>query len=183
MTDFIQHTLETAPDESKPLLQGVQEQFQFIPIMFGHMAEAPASLRAALAVFAEVSKTSLTPAQQQVAMLAASTENECANCTAAHRALGAVASANPQTLESLPACAAIVDPVDRALSEFTQAVVRSRGTQGDRELDAFLNAGFTRQQALEVILIVAFKTLTNYTNHLTDSPADPEMLAMLDQVA
>lgn len=178
MTDFTQHTIETAPEEAQALLQGIQDQYQFIPIMFGFMAEAPALLRSTLTLMDQISTTSLTPAQQQVAMLAASVENDCASCIAAHRALGKMESADQGTLDSVHACTVVVDPMDRALVDFTQSVVRSRGRQADADLGAFLEAGFTAKQAFEVILIVAYKTLTNYTNHLAGSPADPELVAM-----
>lgn len=179
MLEFTLHTQESAPENAKELLRGVQEKFNFLPLLFRHIAEAPVALEALLTMLTLISKTSLTPAQQQVASLAASVENECENCIAGHCVLGQMAEASAQTLAALPARADIDDVKDRALTLFTQSVVKNRGRQPKADLEAFLAAGFSMQQAFEVILIVAYKTLTNYTNHLTDSPADEEMLAML----
>jgi len=39
--------------------------------------------------------------------------------------------------------------------------------------------GFTKQQILEVILIVSIKTLSNYINHLTNPEPNKELLDML----
>jgi hypothetical protein len=36
----------------------------------------------------------------------------------------------------------------------------------------FLAAGYTQAQILEVILGVTFKTLSNYTNHIAETPLD-----------
>ena len=37
-----------------------------------------------------------------------------------------------------------------------------------------LGAGYTRAQILEVIVGIAFKTLSNFTNHLADTPIDKQ---------
>ena len=58
-----------------------------------------------------------------------------------------------------------------ALATFTRAVVKNRGMAGSA-LDHFLAAGYTRAQVLEVVLGVAMKTLSNYTNHIIDVPLD-----------
>ena len=38
--------------------------------------------------------------------------------------------------------------------------------------DAFYSAGYKHQQLLEIILILAQKVMSNYTNHLADTPVD-----------
>jgi hypothetical protein len=58
--------------------------------------------------------------------------------------------------------------------------VRERGFAGDAAIDAFINAGFTRANVLEIVTIIATKTISNYTNHLTKTPkedfmADPSL--------
>jgi len=64
------------------------------------MAEAPTTIEAYLTLNSIIDKTSFTPGQQQVALLAASTENECDFCIAAHRAIGKMKQANQQTLDA-----------------------------------------------------------------------------------
>ncbi|MEM9074092.1 MAG: hypothetical protein AAGE52_36710, partial [Myxococcota bacterium] len=39
-------------------------------------------------------------------------------------------------------------------------------------LEAFQAAGYTEQNLLEVVLGLAQKTISNYVNHLTDTPVD-----------
>ena len=59
-----------------------------------------------------------------------------------------------------------------ALRTFTLAVVRNRGNVDDAEVAAFLEAGFSKRQVLEVILGAAQKVISNYTNHLAKTPID-----------
>ena len=59
-----------------------------------------------------------------------------------------------------------------ALRDFTLSVVRGRGEVDESEVQAFIDAGFTQRQILEVVLGVAQKVMSNYTNHLTRTPVD-----------
>ncbi len=53
-------------------------------------------------------------------------------------------------------------------------MVKERGWVTGEPLESFLDAGFTDQQALEVVLGVAMKTLSNYANHLTGTLTNAE---------
>lgn len=179
MTDFTFHTIETAPDAAKPILEQIQKGYGFIPNLFAYMAEAPTTLEAYLSLNSIIEKTSFTPAQQQVALLAVSVENQCDFCTVAHCAIGKMKQAKAQTLDALNLKEKIHDDSDAALATFTQAVVKDRGNISEKIINDFLSAGFTKQQILEVMIIVSIKTLSNYTNHLTKPEPNDELLAML----
>ena len=53
-------------------------------------------------------------------------------------------------------------------------MVQERGWVVGAPLTAFLSAGFTPRQALEVVLGVTMKTLSNYANHLTETMINQE---------
>lgn len=42
-------------------------------------------------------------------------------------------------------------------------------------MKAFLDAGFTQAQVLDIITAVAWKTLSNYSNHLAEPELNPEL--------
>ena len=56
-------------------------------------------------------------------------------------------------------------------------MVRDRGWVSDEASRAFYSAGFNQQQAIEVVLGVTMKTLSNYANHLTGTQTNPELAA------
>ena len=93
--------------------------------------------------------------------------------------MGKMKGANAQTLSAIASHAVIADAKDRVLATFTQTDVKRVGRPNDAEINAFLAAGFTRQQILEVILIVSIETLSNYINHLTQPEPNKELLGML----
>ena len=62
-----------------------------------------------------------------------------------------------------------------ALANFTIAVMENKGAVSDAQLKAFLDAGYTQQQSVEVVLGVALATLCNYTNNLAKTEINPEL--------
>ncbi len=172
MTKFTIHKLETAPEASRPILEGATKAFGFLPNLHAILAEAPAALEGYGALWAIFEKTSFTPAERQVVYLSANFENECRYCMAGHSVLGKMAGLPDAAIAALRAGTAIADTKLEALHAFTTAVVRKRGNADTADVNAFLAAGYGRQQILEVILGVAVKTISNYSNHIADTPLD-----------
>jgi len=73
----------------------------------------------------------------------------------------------------------IEDPSDHALVDYVRKVVRQWGLMSEADIKTFLAAGFSRQQLLEVVLIVSTKILSNYINHITILEPNRYLLAML----
>jgi uncharacterized peroxidase-related enzyme len=179
MTDFTFYSLETAPADSKPLLQSIEKAYGFIPNLFAYMAESPQVLEAYLKLNELVSNTSLTPAQQQLALLTVSIENKCGFCEVAHRAMAKLKGADQKSIDAVRNQKPLENASDQALVTMVQTLVNKRGWLDDAEVDAFIAAGFSKQQVFELILIVSIKTLSNYTNHLTLPKPNEELLGML----
>ena len=58
------------------------------------------------------------------------------------------------------------------LRETTLRMVRSRGRLTEAELENFYNAGYTQKNVLDIILGLSHKTISNYTNHIANTPVD-----------
>ncbi|MEI6160528.1 MAG: carboxymuconolactone decarboxylase family protein [Roseococcus sp.] len=180
MTKFTVHTEATAPEAAKARLAEVKKAWGFIPTLHGTLAESPIALDAYDTLFGLVAKSSFTPAEQQAAYLAVNVLNECEYCTAGHTYLARAAKLDEAAIQALRNSQPIADARLEALRGFTESVVRERGFVGDAAVNAFLAAGFTRENVLEVVTIVATKTISNYVNHITHTPkesfmADPSL--------
>lgn len=176
---FTFYTPETAAPEAANLLNKIQSSYGFIPNLFAYMAEAPTTIQAYLQLNALIAETSLSPAQAQLSLWVTSLENQCEFCATAHQAFAKKMGVKTQTIEAVLQNKAIESPDDAALAAFTRAVVSKKGHLAATDVDAFLAAGFTKQQIMEVILVVTIKTLSNYINHLTHPDVNPEVLALL----
>jgi len=163
---------ETATEEAQPILDKVNKKYGFVPNLIGVMAHAPALAEAYTTLNEIFAKTSLSREEQQVVLLAASWENNCTYCMAAHSIIAKQAGLSDESIEAIRKGTTLPDPKLNALSIFTRAMVVSRGHPEEEQLGALKQAGFTDQQVLEVVLGVGLKTLSNYTNHIADTPLD-----------
>jgi len=59
-----------------------------------------------------------------------------------------------------------------ALRVFTLRLLDTAGDVGDQALHAFLASGYTRQNALEVVLGIGTYTMSTLANRLTGAPID-----------
>lgn len=175
MTKFTVHTEASAPEAAKPRLAEVKKARGFIPALHGTLAESPIALDAHDTLLGVVAKSSFTPAEQQAAYLAVNVLNECEYCTAGHTYLARAAKLDEAAIQALRNSQPIADARLEALRGFTESVVRERGFVGDAAVDAFLAAGFTRENVLGVVTIVATKTISNYVNHTTHTPKESFM--------
>ncbi len=184
MADFTIHTLDTAPEKSRPLLEDSKKAFGRVPGLHATMAEAPALLdgyKHLHRLFAE--ETSFDKDELTVVWQTINVEHECHYCVPAHTGIAKMMKVDDAISSALRDETPL--PSDRleALRTFTLQVVRQRGFVSDEDVQTFLDAGFTKRQVLEVVLGVAQKVMSNYTNHLARTPVDKPMQAFAWQKA
>lgn len=177
MTDFTIHTVDSAPEGSKEVLQGARKRYGFVPNLMGVLAEAPTAVQAYAMLSDTFASGSLSPVEQQVVTLAVSHMNGCTYCMGAHSAVAKLAGLPDIEIEALRDCRPLSDPKLEGLRKFTRTLVEKRGWASPEAVAEFLGAGYMKAQVLEVIVGVAFKTLSNYTNHLADTPLDKQFSA------
>ncbi|BAZ15750.1 hypothetical protein NIES4071_76220 [Calothrix sp. NIES-4071] len=171
--EFTVHTIETAPSASKEMLAHALDTFGIIPNLEGVLASAPAVLKAGMALWDLFETTSFTPTERQVIYLTINYAHECHYCMAAHSAL-ATSCMLPRDINSLRNGEILENPKLQALQKFTRCLVEARGWVEDNEVEEFINAGYTKEQVLEIILGIAIKVIHNYTNHIAKTPVDKE---------
>ncbi len=175
---FSLYTKETAPEGSKPSLEQVEKGFGFVPNIFGVMAESPAATEAYLMLNKLVQdKTALSPVEQQVALLAISEHNGCDYCVAAHTGSAERAKVEPAVLEALRSGSKLPDAKLDALATYARTVIDKKGWVDESDVQALLDAGYTRQQLFDVYVALSLKTISNYVNHVADTPLDAALQA------
>ncbi|MCV6592868.1 MAG: carboxymuconolactone decarboxylase family protein [Silicimonas sp.] len=174
MTDFTYHTLDSAPEAAKPFLARAQAAYGQIPGLYAVMAESPAILEGYHAIHALFEEqTSFDADEHTVVWQTINVEHACHYCVPAHTAIAKMMKVDDAISDALRNETPLPTPRLEALRTFTLQVVRGRGHVSDADVQAFLDAGFTRKAILEVILGLSQKVLSNYMNHLADTPVDP----------
>jgi alkylhydroperoxidase family enzyme len=172
MTEFTLHTEDTAPDASKPLLADSMSTFGMIPGLHAVMAEAPRLLEAYRAVHELFANSSFDNDELTVVWQSINVEHACHYCVPAHTGIAKGMGVSDDISDALRDETPLPNARLEALRSFTLSVVRGRGNVDDNEVQAFLDAGFTKRQILEVILGIGQKVMSNYTNHLANTPVD-----------
>jgi alkylhydroperoxidase family enzyme len=172
MTAFTIHTVDTAPEGSKAMLEGAKKQMGMVPNLFGVLAESPSTLQAYQQLHQAFLDTSFNPEELTVVWQTINVEHECGYCVPAHTGIAHSMKVDPALTEALRNKAAMPNAKLQALQDATLSIVRNRGNISEAELVAFYAAGYGQQQVLEIILGLSQKVISNYTNHVAKTPVD-----------
>jgi AhpD family alkylhydroperoxidase len=142
--------------------------------MYAAMANSPALLETYMDGYDRFRNDSgFTPAEQEVVFLTISRNNGCDYCMAAHSLIAdKISKVPPPVTEAIREGRAIPDAKLAALSTFTETLLATRGLPSKADVQAFLSAGYEERHVLEIILAIAVKTMSNYSNHLFHTPLD-----------
>jgi uncharacterized peroxidase-related enzyme len=165
---------EQAEPLARERLEEAQRTLGMVPNMYARMAQSPGVLETYARGYELFrAHSGFTPPEQEVVLLAISRENGCAYCMAAHSFIAdQMSKVPPEVTEAIRAGEPIPDPRLAALYRFTQTMVAKRGLPSRADVQAFIDAGYDERRILEVVLAVAVKTLSNYSNHLFHTPVD-----------
>ncbi|WP_367111993.1 carboxymuconolactone decarboxylase family protein [uncultured Psychrobacter sp.] len=172
MTDFTLHDKQSAPTDSKELLDISIDAFGMVPNLHAVMAEAPGLLEGYQRLHQLFLDSSFDDEEVTVVWQTINVEHACHYCVPAHTGIAKSMKVDDAITEALRNETPLPTDKLEALRDFTLSVVRDRGNINDDAVQAFLDAGFTKRQILEVVLAAAQKVMSNYTNHLANTPID-----------
>lgn len=179
MTKFTQHTLDSAPADSKPLLENSIRGFGSIPGLHAVMADSPQLLEGYQLLHKLFQETSFTKEELTVVWQSINIEHECHYCVPAHALIADVMKVDPEITRALREKAPLTNEKLNVLRDTTLELVRERGRLSETQAEAFFAAGYSQKQILEIILGIAQKVMSNYTNHVADTPVDERFKAYL----
>jgi uncharacterized peroxidase-related enzyme len=165
----------TAPEGARAALATTRKNFGMIPNLEKVMASAPPLLVGYATLWDLFNTTTLTPIERQVVYLTANFENECSYCIPWHSMLAKQVGMDESEIDALRSGVQMADEKLDALRTFSRLLITKRGKATKAELQAFLDAGYSEVQALEVVLGLAIKLMSNFTNSIADTPLDSEV--------
>ena len=171
-TTFTIHDTESAPAEIKDQLESYKKRFGNIPNLFGVLAEAPIAVEAYDILGNLLMKSSFTPTERHVVWFTINAYHDCHYCMAAHTFLAKKEKVSEAVIDTARAISSYDDPKLEALRVFTLNVVEHRGRVSAKDFEAFIAAGFTKQNVFEILVAISHKVLSNYTNHIVNTPVD-----------
>jgi AhpD family alkylhydroperoxidase len=174
---FTRHTIETAPAASRRSMTAVTAKQGYLPVAVGLLAESPEALDGFLRLSATFDACTLDPLAREVVIMTVAVRNGCHLCVAMHSARLAALGADPDLAAVLRSGAPVGEARLDAVRAFTLQVLDTAGDVGGEAVAEFLGHGFTRRNALEVVLGIGALTLSTLANRLTGAPVDEQLRA------
>ena len=172
MTDFTIYKTTDTTGSRKAALQGVEQRYGMIPNVIGGMAESPAAVNGYVGLIDAMRQATLSPTEMHVVWFTINLEHGCHYCMSAHTPWAMEHGVEQAVIDTARAGGSYSDARLEALRAFTLAMVRKRGWVDEVAVGAFLSAGFTRENIFEIIAAIAYKVMTNYTNHIVEPELD-----------
>lgn len=177
MKPFDVPTRDEVSDQNKKIFDDLESKLGFVPNIYATYAYSD-NAPARYLTFAN-GKTSLNNKEKEVINLIVSEVNECKYCQAAHTQLGKMNGfTEEQTIQLRQGRAPFDEKLD-ALVKLAGEIARNSGKISEEVLEDFFNAGYTKENLVDVIVNVGEKATTNYLHNVTgipvDFPAAPEL--------
>jgi alkylhydroperoxidase family enzyme len=172
MAHFPIYTLESAPEQSKPALNGLAQAFGMVPNIAGAIAGSSKLINGLVGVFQQVHGGNFTEAQVQVLLLTNAVTNGSAWPIAFHSFLALKEGLSEADVQAIRERRFPQDVKFAALSRLARTLIEKRGRVDDQDIAAFTEAGFDQALVLDVILVVAASTMTNYTSSVAQLPLE-----------
>lgn len=176
-TWFAPLTADTAPEASKSLVAASQKQFGFVASPIAKAAASPPLLKHLLGGFPMFDQTSLSHVEREVLAMTVAYEVGCHYCMAMHSAIGSRAPDVAPHIGALREGRPLSDPKLETLRVLVREIVRTHAHVPAETWERFAAAGYTEQNALDVILGVGVYILSTYTNIATRSELDAPFAA------
>ena len=171
---FTLHTPETAPQAAQDELKNSIESFGWVPNLHAVLPEAPPVLAAYKNLHSYFQQSSFDADELTVVWQSINLENKCHYCIPAHTTIAGMMEVDNALINALIENKVLPTEKLEVLKTTTQAILNQRGDLNDEQIARFKAVGYDNQQLLEIILGIAQKTISNYTNKLANTPLDDQ---------
>ncbi|MFC8504242.1 carboxymuconolactone decarboxylase family protein [Pedococcus sp. NPDC057267] len=176
------HTLDTAPEASRPTLDALGKRMGKILNIHAGMAHSPVVLAAYAAMSGAVREHGTFDARtRETIALAVGSANGCEYCQSAHTVSAKKAGLSEDQTVAVRADAIDFDDKLAAIATIARQIATETGTVSDAAWQGALAAGWTPEELAETFAHVAVNLYTNYFNHFAgtelDLPAAPGLTA------
>ncbi len=170
MTTISVPTRDSVSPANQAIFDQLHQGLGFVPNLYATFAYSETALATYLAL--QNAKSSLSAKEREVVNLATSQANGCEYCLAAHTALGQMVGFSAVQVIEIRKAEVTFDGKLDSLAKLVKNIVVSRGHPDQNVLQAFFDAGFTKGNLVDVMVVIGDKTTSNYLHGTTLVPVD-----------
>ena len=165
-------TRDTVEPRTREIFDGLEKKTGMVPNLYAFIGHSAHALESYLAFQQAQARGSFNAREREAVFLAVSQVNGCRYGQAAHTAVGRLNGFSDDEMLRLRA-GTHPDPELAAIVALARAITLGRGRDVDPALvRAFIQAGHDAAALVDLVALIADKTLANYLHNLTGFPVD-----------
>ncbi|WP_025742696.1 carboxymuconolactone decarboxylase family protein [Aquimarina pacifica] len=181
MSTFNVPTREEVSPNHQAIFDTLAKSIGFVPNLYATYAHSDTALENYLNF--QNAKTSLTSKEKEVVNLIVSQVNECLYCLSAHTAIAKMNGFTDDQIVELRTGNASFDTKFDALVKLAKNITENRGRADQEVVNNFFEAGYTKGNLIDTIVLVGDKTISNYIHNTTQVPVDFPVAKPLETVS
>lgn len=178
MRTFEVPTREQVSPEAQTIFDNLKSKIGMVPNLYATIGYSANALGSYLAFQGAQAKGSFKAKEREAVFLAVSQANGCDYCQAAHTALGKMNGFSEEETVLLRKGKSS-DARLNALVGLAKEITENKGRASENALEAFFSQGFDNTALIDLVALVADKTMMNFVHNLTqvaiDFPAVPSI--------
>lgn len=182
MRTFEVPTREQVSPDAQAIFDNLKSQVGMVPNLYATIGYSANALSSFLTFQGAQAKGTFNAKEREAVYLAVSQVNGCAYCQAAHTTLGKMNGfSEEETIELRKGQSA--DARLNAIVALAKDITENRGRASEATVEAFFAQGFDNSALMDLVALVADKTLANYVHNLTQIAIDfPEVQPLEEAV-
>lgn len=160
---------EEVGSQNQEIFDQLNKGLGFVPNLYATIGYSNNGLKRYLDF--QNAKTSLTNKEKEAVNLTVSQVNGCVYCQSAHTVLGKMNGFSEEQLLQFRKGFSENSKFD-ALVKLAKDITEHKGNVSTESLEEFFDAGYTKENLVDVILQVSDKIAMNYLHNLTKVPVD-----------
>jgi AhpD family alkylhydroperoxidase len=170
MTNFQVPAKADVSANNQEIFDTLNKGLGMVPNLYAVMALSDTALSNYLAF--QNATTTFSNKEKQAVNLVVSQVNDCHYCQSAHTLLGKMNGLTEEQTIEIRKGNASFDHKLNALVVLAKEITAKKGFASTESVDAFIAAGFTKGQVIELVFLVAEKTAMNYVHAITKVAID-----------
>ncbi|MEM9921459.1 MAG: carboxymuconolactone decarboxylase family protein [Bacteroidota bacterium] len=171
MSTFKVPSREQVDSKAQAIFDHLEKNIGFVPNLFATIGYSSNALESYLAFQGAQAKGSFKAKEREAIFLAVSQVNGCDYCLAAHTAIGKMNGFTEEETVQLRE-GTHADNRLNIITRLAADITRSHGRPSKSLLDEFFGLGYDEKGLVDLVTLVADKTLANYVHNITGVPVD-----------
>jgi len=170
MRPFNVPTKENVSSKNQELLKVIEKEVGMIPNIYAAFAYSDYALEKYMNF--KNQPNSFTAIENEIISLSVSKINGCEYCQRAHATIAKNKGASTVQINASLGLETVLTEKENALLRVTKSIIENKGKISDDTLNQFFAAGYTKAHLIDLSLLIAETTITNYVHNITDVEID-----------